>query len=179
MANLWTTCRVVFRPQAYRYLALGVFLIALGLYLFTLPATFTGGVVGLVSLRYLNAELIFFSVTLALLLSLVVSFNLYGFRASLRRQGAGLSVGAVLASLVPSSICCTSLVPSLLAAVGASTLQIFGLTGRIQGAVARYEALYLAAALILLLLSLWLVVNNILGSCSLPERGVTSDASGT
>lgn len=178
MVTFWTTCRVVFRPQSYRYLALGVFLLALGLYLLTLPATFTGGIIGRVSLRYLNAEMIFFSVTLALLLSLVVTFNLYSFRASLRRQGAGLSVGAVLASLVPSSICCTSLVPSVLAAVGASTPQIFGLTGRIQGAVARYEALFLAAALILLLLALWLVVNNILGSCSLPERSVMSNASG-
>ena len=176
--NLWTTCRVVFRPRPYRYLALGVFPLALGLYLFTLPATFTGGVIGRASLRYLNAETIFFSVTLALLLSLVVTFNLYSFRASLRRHGAGLSVGAVLASLVPSSVCCTSLVPSFLAVVGASTPQIFGLTGRIQGAVARYEALFLAAALILLLLALRLAVNNILGSCSLPEGSAMSNASG-
>jgi hypothetical protein len=49
-----------------------------------------------------TAELFFFSVVLAGLLSLVLTLNLYAFRASLRRQGAGLSATGVLASLVPS-----------------------------------------------------------------------------
>lgn len=167
---------MVLRRQPYPYLATGLFLPALALYLFTLPAIFTGGVIGFVSLRYLNAELVFFSVALALLLSLVLTLNTYGFRASLRRQSAGLSVGAVLASLVPSSVCCTSLVPSLLAVVGASTPQIFSVTGLIQGTVARYEVAFLGLALLLLLVSLHLAARNILSSCSLPERG-ESDAS--
>lgn len=169
---------LVLRGPAYRYLALGLFLLGLAFYLVTLPATYTGGAIGWVSLRYLNGELLVFALTLALLLSVVLTLNVYSFRTALQRQGTGLSLGAVLTSLVPSSVCCTSLVPSVLAAVGASTPQIFGLTGRIQGAVARYEALFLAAALILLLLALWLVVNNIRGSCSLPERSVMSNASG-
>ncbi len=167
--------RVVFHARPYRYLALALFLPALGLYLLTLPAAYTGGAIGFISLRYLNRELVFFSTALALLLSLVVTLNTYSFRASLRQQGTGLSLGAVLASLVPSSICCTSLVPSLLAAVGASTPQIFGLTGRIQGTVARYEPLFLALALVLLLFSLQLAARNIVVACHLLERRVTAD----
>ncbi len=171
MANLWRACRMVFHARPYRYLAFAIFLLALALYLLTLPATYTGGVIGLVSLRYLNAELFFFSLVLALVLSLVLTLNVYGFRTSLRRQGAGLSAAGVLASLVPSSLCCTSLAPSLLAAVGASTPQIFSVTGLIQGTVARYEILFLVAALVLLLLALHLATSNVLSSCSLPERG--------
>lgn len=178
MMSVWTACRVVFRPRAYRYLALAVFLLALGLYLFTLPATFTGGVIGLVSLRYLNVELIVFSVTLALLLSVVITLNLYGFHTSLRRQGAGLSVGAVVSSLVPSGLCCTSLLPSALAALGASTPEVFGLTGRIQGTIARYEVVFLFVAVFLLLASLWLAVTAIQGSCALDERMVSSGEPG-
>ncbi len=177
MGSLRSACRVVFLAQPYRYLALGVFLLALAFYFFTLPAAYTGGSIGLVSLRYLNAGLVAFSLALALLLSLVLPLNIYGLRASLRRRGAGLSATGVLASLAPSSLCCTSLVPSLLAALGASTPQIFRMTGLIQGTVARYELLFLAAALVLLILSLHLAASNIAGSCSLPERGV-SDARG-
>lgn len=175
MANLWRACRVVFHAQPYRYLALAIFLLALALYLVTLPAAYTGGTVGLVSVRYLNPGLVFFSFTLALLLSLVLTLNIYGVRASLRRRGAGLSATGVIASLVPSSLCCTSLVPTLLAAVGASTPQIFRVTGLIQGTVAGYESLFLVSALILLLVSLHLAASNILGSCGVLEGGV-SDA---
>ena len=46
----------VFRAQPYRYLALGLFALALTLYVFTLPAAYTGGVIGLISLRYLDAS---------------------------------------------------------------------------------------------------------------------------
>ena len=166
----------VLRARPYRYLAVALFLPALALYLLTLPATHTGGTIGLVSLRYLNAELAFFSVTLALLLSLAVTLNIYGFCASLRQRGAALSAGAVLASLVPSSVCCTSLVPSLLAAMGASTPQIFGLTGRIQGTVASSEPVFLAGAAALLLLSLGLAAWNIAGACALPVKGGHTDA---
>jgi hypothetical protein len=161
----------VFQAAPYRYLASGLFLLALAFYLLTLPAAYTGGIIGLVSARYLNPELVFFSLALALLLSLVLTLNLYGVRASLRREGAGLSATGVLASLVPSSLCCTSLAPSLLAAVGASTPRIFRVTGLIQGTVARYESLFLVVALVLLLVSLHLAGRNILSSCSLPERG--------
>lgn len=173
---LGQTVTEVLRARPYRYLAVALFLPILALYLLTLPATYTGGAIGFVSLRYLNAELAFFSVTLALLLTLALTLNIYGFRASLRQRGATLSLGAVLASLVPSSVCCTSLVPSLLATLGASTPQIFGLTGRIQGTVARNEPVFLAGAALLLLLSLRLAARNIAGACALPVKGGHSDA---
>ncbi|HED04204.1 MAG TPA: hypothetical protein ENI60_05505 [Candidatus Fraserbacteria bacterium] len=161
------------RAWSYRYLALGLFAGALVLYLFTLPAAYTGGTIGLISLHYLNAELLFFSVALAALFSLVLTLNIYAFRAATRGQGRSLSLGAIFSSLLPSSVCCTSLVPSLLAAFGASTPQIFGLTGRIQGIFAQYEPLFLAFSLILLLFALWLAARNILNSCSLTERSVS------
>ncbi len=175
LVALLGACRQVFQAHAYRYVALGLFLLAVAFYFLTLPSTFTGGVIGLVALQYLNAELVFFSLTLATALSLALTLNLYGVRRSPRRHSSGLSLGAILTSLVPSSLCCTSLVPSLLAALGASTPQIFGLTGRIQGAVAKYEMVFLAVALFLVLISLRLAVFNLMGSCSLPERRLASD----
>jgi len=169
--------REVFRIRGYRHLAVGLFVPGLAFYLVMLPATYTGGAIGWVSLRYLNGELLSFALILALLLSVVLTFNVYSARIALGRQGTGLSVGAVLASLVPSSVCCTPLVPSVLAAIGASTPQIFSLTGRIQGSVARYEALFLVLSVLLLLTALRLAARSICGSCRLPERRSVIDAS--
>ena len=166
---------LVLRAPRYRYLALGIFASALTLYAFTLPAVYTGGVIGLISLRYLNAELLFFVVSLAALLSLALTLNIYSFRASIRRRSGGLGLVGALSSLLPATICCTPVVPMLLAILGATTPQIFGLTGRIQGLFATYEPLILTFALVLLLLSLRLATRSILGSCLLPEGSIPSD----
>ncbi len=88
---------IVLRTKLYGFLALGLFVPLLLIYLFTLPATYTGGVVGLISLRYLNTELIFFSIALAGFLSLTLSLNIYAFRASVLGRGRGLGVGAIFA----------------------------------------------------------------------------------
>ena len=162
----------VFRAQPYRYLALGLFALGFSLYVFTLPAAYTGGVIGLISLRYLDAELFLFSVALAALLSLALTLNIYAFRSSAGRRSGGLTAGALLSSLLPASICCTPAVPALLVVVGATTPQIFGLTGRIQGFFATYEPLILTFALVLLVFSLHLTTRNIVGSCALPKRSV-------
>ncbi len=161
---------LVLHAPPYRYLALAVFALALTLYVFTLPAVYTGGVIGLISLRYLDAELLFFSVALAALLSLALTLNIYALRASIRRRSGGLSLAGVLSSFLPATICCTPVVPSLRAILGATTPQIFGLTGQIQGFFATYEPVILAFALVLLLVSLRLTTRSILGSCPLPVR---------
>ena len=126
----------------------------------------------MISLRYLDAELFLFSLALAALLSLVLTLNIYAFRSSVRQRNGGLTAGALLSSLLPAGICCTPVVPALLAIAGASTPQIFGLTGRIQGFFVAYQPLILTFALALLLVSLRLTTTNILGSCPLPARSV-------
>ncbi len=67
----------VLRLQPYRYLGAGLFAIALPVYLFTLPATYTGAAAELISLRYLNIELLFFSFVLAALPSLALTNSNY------------------------------------------------------------------------------------------------------
>lgn len=167
---------IVLRTGKYRLLATGLCAMLLVVYLFTLPAVYTGGVVGLISLKYLTAELALFSIALALFLSLTLTLNIHAFRASSksRSRGAGVSSGAILASLLPSGVCCTSLVPSLLAILGASTPQIFGMTGRIQGFVASNETAFLAFALVLVLFSFHLAAKASVRSCP-AARASTSD----
>ena len=63
----------VLRLQPDRYLGARLLAIALSIYLFTLPATYTGGAAEPISLRYLNIELLFFSFVLAALPSLALT----------------------------------------------------------------------------------------------------------
>ncbi len=100
---------LVLRVGAYRCLAAGLFLLWLGFYLMTLPATYTGGTVGWVALPYLTPPLAAFAVVLALLLSLVTTVTVYSVRTALRQRAVGVGVGAVVASLLPASLCCTPL----------------------------------------------------------------------
>ncbi len=105
----------MFEFPAYRRLALATFLPTLTLYVFTLPATYTGGVIGLVSLRYLNLELALLSLALAAALSLALTLNVYAYRRAGDRRICGVTAGAMFSSFLPASICCTPVVPALLA----------------------------------------------------------------
>ena len=122
--SMYVAARLVLRTGHYRTLALGLFALAATVYAFTLPAAYTGGVIGLVSLRYLNADLVFFSLALATLLSLTLTMNAYAFLASTRQRGGGLTLGAALSSILPASICCTPLVPTVLAVLAACRTEV-------------------------------------------------------
>jgi hypothetical protein len=166
---------LVIRQPPYRLLALAIFAPVLALYLFMLPSAFTAGTIGLVSLQYLNTELAIFSVLLAGLLSLSLVLNIYTFRSSARRKGSVLTVGALASSLLPSTLCCTPVVPTILAFVGVSASQIFGMSGRAQGFIATYETAFLGIASILLLLSLRLTARTVMGFCPLPTLKPQTD----
>ena len=161
---------LVMRRPAYRLLALIIFVPMLALYLFMLPSAFTAGSIGLISLRYLNAELAIFSVLLAGLLSLSLALNIYAFRSAQRRKGGVLTAGALA-----SRLCCTPAVPTVLAFLGASTPQIFGISGKVQGFIATYETAFLSIASILLLISLRLAARSVMGFCPIPISNAQPD----
>ncbi len=166
--------RMVFAGAAYRWLAGTLFLGFLVLYLFLLPGAYTGGIIGWVSLRFLTPTLLFFAVLLSLLVSLSLTFSVYGFRVAASAKGQGASLLSVLASILPGLLCCTPVVPTLLAILGASTPTIFGLSGRIQGIFATYEVHFLVAAALLLVYALHRSVDHLFRSCRLRPSGAAS-----
>ena len=166
---------LVFRQPAYRRLALTIFVPTLALYAFTLPATYTGGTIGLVSLRYLNFELMLMSLALATALCMALTLNVYAYRVAAGRRSCGVTAGAMFSSFLPPSICCTPVVPTLLAILGASTPQIFGFAGRVQGFFATYEMPILTLALALMVFAVHLAAMNISGVSPLPTEKRTDD----
>jgi hypothetical protein len=105
--------------------------------------------------------LIFVSMMIGVLLSLTIVMNVFAF-ANGAVKGGKTGLGAALIALVPGSLCCTSVIPALLAAFGASTATIIRITGTIQGPFAAYETGFIALSIGLLFLSVYLASKSIL-----------------
>ena len=108
------------------------------------------------------------SVLVSVLLGLSLAANAYAFSNNTSMSGK-TGFGAILAALLPSSLCCTSFIPAILAAFGASTSTIIGITGTIQGPFATYESLFIISSIILLAFSVFLVTRNIEKCCKVKK----------
>ncbi len=145
-------------------LALGSVLTAF--YLVMLPASAVGGL-SLVALQYLTPSLALAAAALGYGFALAVTLNA-GALARRSRAAGAVGIGGLLAAALPGSLCCTSVIPSLLAAFGASVPTILGTTGKIASIFARFESAFIAASLIGVALSVVLAARSCAASCSLP-----------
>lgn len=144
-----TASSIVFSQRKYRAIGAATFVVFATIYLFTLPATYTGGRVGLVSLRLLTPTLGAFSVVMAGLVTVIVSFTAYTIRLGGSASSATTTTGFV-GSVLPPLLCCSPLLPMLAAAVVGVFPAAFGVSGFIQGFMATYEAEILTAATLVL-----------------------------
>lgn len=145
-----TAVSLVFSRSKYVGLAAVTFLVAAVFYAFTLPATYTGGQVGLISLQYLTPLLAAFSVTMAVLVALIVSFTAYSLRLGSSASTSTTTTG-ILGSVLPPILCCSPLLPTIAAVFVGVFPGAFGVSGAVQGFIATYEIEILAVATIVLL----------------------------
>lgn len=141
---------IVFSTRKYQAIGGVTLLLFLLLYLVTLPATYTGGRVGMVSLRLLTPTLAVFSVVMATLVAIIVSFTAYTMQIGGSANTATTTTGFV-GSVLPPLLCCSPLLPTLAAAVVGVFPAAFGVSGFIQGFMATYEAEILTVATLVLL----------------------------
>jgi hypothetical protein len=143
---LWRALGQALATSRERLWTLGLFLAALLFYALLLPATSTGGTLGLVSLRFLTLGEFFIALAMAALLSLTTALGVYGRKQGQRVNPTGTLLGAVLA-MAPSLLCCTPALPLAITAI-ASLLPAAGHFGvPIQGWIATHEGLIYAAAI--------------------------------
>ena len=144
--TLWRALGQALATSRARLWTLVLFLAALLFYALLLPATSTGGTLGLVSLRFLTLGEILIAVTMAALLSLTMALGLYGLRQGQRVNPTGTLLGAALA-MAPSLLCCTPALPLVITAI-ASLLPAAGHFGvPIQGWIATHEGTLYALAI--------------------------------
>lgn len=154
MTKIIRSFQLIFASWRYRTLSITSFISFLTLYLFTLPATYTGGRVGLVSLRLLTPKLAFFAVALAALIGFILTLMVYSLRQSVEQSKAA-TAGGVLGSVLPPLLCCSPILPSIAALFGSASPVAFGVSGFIQGFIATYETYIYTAIILVLMLSLY------------------------
>lgn len=149
VADLQRAGKRVFVNRRYRLLSIVSFLTFATLYAFVLPATYTGGRVGMVSIQFLTPVLALFSVVMAGLIALIIPFTVY---AAVVDTSAGTmnTAGGFVSSVLPPLLCCSPFLPILAATFAGVFPAVFGISGFIQGFFATYEIEILAAATLLL-----------------------------
>jgi len=146
--------RIVFESYRYRIFAVLTFVLFFTLYAFILPATYTGGRIGMVSLQFITPTLAVFAFLFALILSFILPFAVYAFRKR-SQSGNSSTVGSLFGSIVPPLLCCSPLLPTAAALIAGFFPFIFGVSGFIQGFIATYEIQIFSIVVFILFYSLW------------------------
>jgi hypothetical protein len=145
-----------------------LFLVLFALYAALLPASMTGGIVGLVSLSYLTWGEAGLALAMAALLAPTLALGFYGLRHGGGSRPAGSLAGALLAA-VPPLFCCSPLLPLAIAMIAgvAPAAARFGLP--VQGFIATHEGGFYAAAIGLMA---WGLLSNARRVLYCPRAGV-------
>lgn len=121
--------------------------------------------------HYLNAELATFSAIFGLLMGVIVTLQVYATGEVAERRRGRLSALAIIPGLLPTMLCCTPVVPTILALIGLSTAGIYGTSGLIQSFFAREETYFLLATLGLLGASILWSLHVLRAAPCRDERG--------
>lgn len=155
MNKIRSSLYFVFSERRYKVIAPVSFIFFLVLYLLTLPSSYTGGRIGLISFRFLTAEMIIFAFIFAVLLSILIPFIIF----QVNRSGKGhatTAAGGIFVSIITPFLCCSPLLPVVIGFIG-SIIPIlpgsFGLT--VQAFVATHETEIYLGVVILLMVSIY------------------------
>jgi len=147
--------KTVFRSRRYQALTAASFALFLMLYLMTLPAAYTGGRVGFIALPFLTMELAIWSVVMAALISIIITFVVF-----LVRQGMAVSkastVGGVIGGVVGPVLCCSPVLPVTMSFIAGIYPALVGPSAwALQGFIATHQSELFATATLLLVFALW------------------------
>lgn len=151
--------------KKYRIIGIISFVFFLLLYLMTLPASYTGGKIGLISFQYLTPRMIIFAFIFALLLTVLIPFIVFLINRS-RKGHTASATGGIFISIITPFLCCSPLLPVVLGFIG-SIIPILpaslGLT--VQEFVVTHQTEIYLVVVALLLLSIYQNSKSIL-KCS-------------
>lgn len=128
--------------------------------------------------QYLNAGLLAWAIVLGAAMALVLSVQVYAMRkVAVARARTGAVGGVAFAvSLLSSFLCCTPVIPTLLAFVGVSGAGLYTTTGSLQYFFATNQTGLLAGSLALLVASGWWGLRKVAGAACLSGE---CDSAGT
>lgn len=126
--------------------------------------------------RFLTGRLLVYAIALGAGMALVLTMQVYALRrvAALRRAAAGggaMSGFAAVLSLLPTFLCCTPVIPTVLAGAGLSTVSVYSTTGSLQHFFAVHQTAFFAASLALLTATGWWSLHRLARSACLSDTG--------
>jgi hypothetical protein len=139
-------------------------------YSLLLPFSFTQRL-SLDNWQYLDARFVVFSLAFGLAMGWLIATQTYAMRRVIHQRGGTLAgTGAVL-GVLPSLLCCSPVVPTLLGFVGLSGVGLSHASGRIQSFFATNQNLILAVSLAVVVLAALTVTRRIVRAVCLNHEG--------
>lgn len=174
MQSIITAFKTVFSDRSYQIIGAVSFGFFLLLYAVTLPAKYTAGRIGLVSLQHLDGSMALFALAFALLLGAVIPFTGFAFRQGVKSQKSS-TAGGLFVSILTPLLCCSPLLPALMGVLGGLIpLLPAGSSLAVQKFVVTWETELYLGSLVLLVLALYQNANYIARSpaCRMPVQTV-------
>ncbi len=169
--NVFASTVTVFKTRLYAGIFSVLFVSILLIYGYLLISSATG--ILDFGRYYLYFDIVS-SIAISFLISLVVTLNIYAYRSK-AKTSKKLSVGSILSAVLPSSLCCTSIVPSLLAVGGLSTSFIVGNTGKIQSIFSVYGPVFIGIGAAAAFFGLIQINKNINSCCTINQNAEAND----
>ncbi len=169
--NVFASTVTVFKTRLYAGIFSVLFVSILLIYGYLLISSATG--ILDFGRYYLYFDIVS-SIAISFLISLVVTLNIYAYKSK-AKTSKKLSVGSILSAVLPSSLCCTSIVPSLLAVGGLSTSFIVGNTGKIQSIFSVYGPVFIGIGAAAAFFGLIQINKNINSCCTINQNAEAND----
>ncbi len=166
MKIIFNALKIVFNIRIYQRISIISFVAFLLLYLMTLPASYTGGYSSFEALQYLNPTLIGFSVLMAGLASLIISFIIYLVKQGQKSSKSSAAGGVVIGLLAPM-LCCSPILPIAIGIIASLMPALGGTFGiRLQGFIATHQIEIFITASLLLLFALYQNAKKVIDGVS-------------
>jgi hypothetical protein len=162
-----TTLIEVFREKRYLTMYLALSAAVTVLYIFLLP-TLPFGVFVPQAVRFITLPQLIFAFTFGWLLGLLIIVNVYA-----RKVGARMTKAAPITSVISSAVnvlCCTPVIPAVLAIVGGAIPVAAGLSPAVQFFFEKYYFVFYVFSAATLLYAVYRMLSN-LACCELRPPG--------
>ena len=141
--------RMVLKDRRHVLLLVLLSAIFTAIYLVLLPSL-PNGTINPMFIEFITPMQIIFSFIFGIMIGLMITLNIYAARLKIHTSKAGTVAGALIGTLV-NALCCTPIIPSILALLGASTPVLFAYSPHIQAFFEQnYPYFYILSFLIFL-----------------------------
>ncbi len=141
--------QTLLKNRHYTFLLVVLSAIFTVIYLVLLPSL-PNGTINPIFIEFITPLQIIFSFVFGIMISIMITINLYARKLKIHTSKSGTVAGVLVGTLV-NALCCTPIIPSILAVLGASTPVLFAYSPHIQAFFEqRYPYFYLLSFFIFL-----------------------------